>query len=83
MFQINYSEIFQSLMRDRKVTEMMGDFLIQTMDHCSEFREKVIEKVLESDDISSLIENKILELSKKNSIKSKIYEKMENWLCMI
>lgn len=73
---INYSEIFKKILSDKKAVETMGDFLISSVKYCPELREVLVEKILESENIEILIDERILEMSKKTDMKQKIYDKM-------
>lgn len=69
---INYSEIFNSLLKDQKVRSMMGDFIVFCVDNCVEMEDALADLITKSDKIKSAIDKRFTDIAKEAELKDRI-----------
>lgn len=71
MIGINYTQIFEQVMKDKNVRSALADFIIYCFDDCVELEEAMVEKFKENKTLEKIIDDRILALANANETKNK------------
>lgn len=71
MIGINYTQIFEQIMKDKNVRSALADFIIYCFDDCVELEEAMVEKFKENKTLEKIIDDRILALANANETKNK------------
>lgn len=70
LVNVNYKQIFSTLMKSPEAQEMMADFMNHCLLHCEETRACIIDILSQDESFNILIDNSIERNIKKSKIKS-------------
>ena len=70
LVNVNYKQIFSTLMQSPVAQEMMADFMNHCLLHCEETRACIIDILSQDESFNILIDNSIERNIKKSKIKS-------------
>ena len=70
LVNVNYKQIFSTLMQSPEAQEMMADFMNHCWLHCEETRACIIDILSQDESFNILIDNSIEKNIKKSKIKS-------------
>lgn len=70
LVNVNYKQIFSTLMQSTEAQEMMADFMNHCLLHCEETRACIIDILSQDESFNILIDNSIERNIKKSKIKS-------------
>jgi len=68
---INYSQIFEQVIKDKNVREGLADFIVYCFEECVELEDAIVAKFKENKQLEQLIDDRILALANKNETKTK------------
>ena len=71
MIGINYTQIFEQVMKDKNVRSALADFIIYCFDDWVELEEAMVEKFKENKTLEKIIDDRILALANANETKNK------------
>ena len=71
MLGINYTEIFQQVMRDKNVREGLADFMVYCLQECVEMEDALVEKFSTNKRLEQIIDDRILSLANKTETKNR------------
>ena len=71
MLGINYSQIFEQVIKDKNVRAGLADFIVYCFEECVELEDALVEKFKDNKKFEQLIDDRILELANKTETKNK------------
>lgn len=74
LVNVNYKQIFNTLMQSPEAQSLMADFVNHCLLHCEETRACIIDVLSKDESFSILIDNSIEKIIKKSKIKSEYFE---------
>ena len=77
MLGINYSEIFQQVMKDKNVREGLADFMVYCFEECIELEDALVEKFQSNKKLERIIDDRIMELASKSETKNKFTRQLK------
>lgn len=77
MLGINYSEIFQQVIKDRNVREHLADFMVYCFEECIELEDALVEKFRSNKKLEQLIDDRIMALADKTETKNKFTRQLK------
>lgn len=77
MIGINYSQIFEQVIKDKGVREHLADFIVYCFDECVELEDAIINKFKDNKKLEAIIDERILELATKNETKTKFTRQLK------
>ena len=75
LVNVNYKQIFNTLMQSPEAQSLMADFLNHCLLHCEETRDCIINILSENDNFNKTIDEAIERHIKKSKIKSDYFTK--------
>lgn len=75
LVNINYKQIFNSIMKSEDAQSLMADFINHCLLHCDETRECIVDILSNNESFSCLIDKSIERIIKKSKIKSEFFTK--------
>ena len=70
LMNVNYKQIFNSIMQSEDAQSLMADFLNHCLLHCSETQECIINLLENNENFNNIIDNSIEKVIKKSKMKS-------------
>ena len=77
MLGINYSEIFQQVIKDKNVREHLADFMVYCFEECIELEDALVEKFRSNKKLEQLIDDRIMALADKTETKNKFTRQLK------
>lgn len=77
MLGINYSEIFQQVIKDKNVRERLADFMVYCFEECIELEDALVEKFRSNKKLEQLIDDRIMALADKTETKNKFTRQLK------
>lgn len=74
LVNLNYKQVFESVMQSKDAQSMMADFLNHCLLHCEETRSCIIDVLSQNDDFKSLVEESMDKIIKKSKMKSEYFD---------
>lgn len=71
MIGINYSQIFEQVIKDKNVREGLADFIVYCFEECVELEDALVEKFRTNEKLEHLIDDRILAIANKTETKNK------------
>ena len=71
MIGINYTQIFEQVMKDKNVRSALADFIVYCFDECIELEDVMVEKFKNNKNLEKIIDDRILALANANETKNK------------
>lgn len=73
LMNINYKQIFNSIMQSEDAQSLMADFMNHCLLHCNETQECIINLLENNENFNRIIDNSIEKIIKKSKIKSEYF----------
>ncbi len=70
LMNVNYKQIFNSIMQSEEAQSLMADFLNHCLLHCGETQECIINLLENNENFNRIIDNSIEKVIKKSKMKS-------------
>ena len=68
---VNYSQIFQQVIKDKNVREGLADFIVYCFEECVELEDAIVAKFSENKKLEKIIDDRILYLANANDTKNR------------